>query len=111
MRYDLIDYQRGAAVEVLKRLARGHRDWIEDRSLSAFALSASTYSAARRNSSSVADMPRLRRTGFPVFPAFFKSSKFCMLRAPIWRQSAYAATRSTCAVSSTSVTTGRPEIG
>jgi hypothetical protein len=42
MRYDLIDYQREAAVEVLKRLARGRRDWIEDRSLSAFALSAIT---------------------------------------------------------------------
>jgi type III restriction enzyme len=42
MRYDLIDYQREAAAEVLKRLARGHRDWDEFRSLSAFALSAIT---------------------------------------------------------------------
>ena len=37
MRYDLIDYQREAAVEVLKRLGRGRRDWIEDRSLCALA--------------------------------------------------------------------------
>ena len=42
MRYDLFDYQREAAVEVLKRLVRGQRDWREDRSLSAFALSAIT---------------------------------------------------------------------
>lgn len=42
MEYDLFDYQREAAVEVLKRLARGRRDWNEDRSLSAFALSAIT---------------------------------------------------------------------
>jgi type III restriction enzyme len=42
MRYDLFDYQREAAVQVLKRLARGRRDWDEDRSLSAFALSAIT---------------------------------------------------------------------
>jgi len=42
MRYDLIDYQREAAAEVLKRLARARRDWVDDRSLSAFALSAVT---------------------------------------------------------------------
>lgn len=42
MRYDLIDYQRQAAIEVLKRLGRGRRDWHEDSSLSAFALSAIT---------------------------------------------------------------------
>lgn len=42
MRYDLIDYQRQAAVEVLKRLARGRRDWAEDGDRSAFALSAIT---------------------------------------------------------------------
>lgn len=42
MRYALIDYQRLAAVEVLKRLARGRRDWAEDASLSAFALSSIT---------------------------------------------------------------------
>ena len=52
--------------------------------------SARTYSAASRNSSSVADMPRFRRTGLPVRPTFFRSSKFCMFRAPIWRQSAYS---------------------
>ncbi len=42
MRYDLIDYQRTAAVDVLQRLARAGRDWKEDRSPSAFALSAIT---------------------------------------------------------------------
>ncbi len=42
MRYDLIDYQRTAAVDVLNRLARARRDWHEDRSLSAFALCAIT---------------------------------------------------------------------
>ena len=42
MRYDLFDYQREAAVQVLNRLNRGQRDWAEERSLSAFALSAIT---------------------------------------------------------------------
>jgi len=35
-----MDYQREAAVQVLNRLKRGRRDWEEDTSLSAFALSA-----------------------------------------------------------------------
>src|SRR5438067_1450230 len=42
MRYDLFDYQRDAAVQVLGRLRRCRRDWADDRSLSAFALSAIT---------------------------------------------------------------------
>src|SRR5438309_920828 len=42
MRYDLFDYQRDAAVQVLRSLARGRRDWNEYKSLSAFALSAIT---------------------------------------------------------------------
>ena len=42
MRYDLIDYQREAAIEVVKRLTRGQRDWEDLDSLSAFALSAIT---------------------------------------------------------------------
>jgi hypothetical protein len=42
MRYDLIDYQREAAVQVLNRLRRGRRDWDEEEGLSAFALSAIT---------------------------------------------------------------------
>src|SRR5438067_1519871 len=42
MRYDLIDYQREAAIDVLKWLARGQGDWENHKSLSAFALSAIT---------------------------------------------------------------------
>ena len=42
MRYDLFDYQREAASQVLQSLARGRRDWDEYNSLSAFALSAIT---------------------------------------------------------------------
>ena len=53
-------------------------------------------------------MPRFRKTGLPIFPAAFRSSKFCMFRAPICRQSAYFATMSMDEVSSASVTTGRP---
>ena len=44
----------------------------------------SRYSAAISHSSIVAERPRLRITGFPKAPTFFKSSKFCILRAPIW---------------------------
>ena len=42
MQYDLFDYQRKAAAQVLQSLARGRRDWDEYKSLSAFALSAIT---------------------------------------------------------------------
>ncbi len=42
MRYELRDYQRDAALEVLKRLRRARRDWAEERGLSSFALSAIT---------------------------------------------------------------------
>ena len=42
MRYGLFDYQREAAVGCLDRLRRARRDWQEDRSRSAFALSAIT---------------------------------------------------------------------
>jgi type III restriction enzyme len=42
MRYELRDYQRDAALEVLKRIRRGRRDWREDRERSSFALSAIT---------------------------------------------------------------------
>src|SRR3954469_14192213 len=42
MRYDLFDYQREAAIQVLQSLARGQRDWDDYKSLSAFALSAIT---------------------------------------------------------------------
>ena len=42
MRYELRDYQRDAALEVLKRLRRGRRDWREAATRSSFALSAIT---------------------------------------------------------------------
>lgn len=42
MRYELRDYQREAARDVLRRLDRGLRDWREDRDRSSFALSAIT---------------------------------------------------------------------
>jgi type III restriction enzyme len=42
MRYELRDYQRDAALEVLKRIGRARRDWTEDRDRSSFALSAIT---------------------------------------------------------------------
>jgi len=41
MRYELMDYQRAAAIEVLNRLRRGRRDWA-DGDRSSFALSAIT---------------------------------------------------------------------
>jgi type III restriction enzyme len=42
MRYELHDYQRDAALEVLKRIRRGRRDWRDDGERSSFALSAIT---------------------------------------------------------------------
>src|SRR5450759_3351959 len=42
MRYELRDYQRDAALEVLKRIRRGRRDWRVDGERSSFALSAIT---------------------------------------------------------------------
>jgi len=42
MRYELRDYQRDAATEVLKRIQRARRDWVDDRDRSSFALSAIT---------------------------------------------------------------------
>jgi hypothetical protein len=42
MRYELRDYQRDAALEILKRIQRARRDWAEDRDASSFALSAIT---------------------------------------------------------------------
>jgi len=42
MRYELRDYQRDAALEILKRIQRARRDWVEDRDRSSFALSAIT---------------------------------------------------------------------
>ncbi len=42
MRYELLDYQREAALGCLNRLAKGRRSWAEDADLSSFALSAVT---------------------------------------------------------------------
>jgi type III restriction enzyme len=42
MRYELRDYQRDAALEILRRIQRARRDWVEDRDRSSFALSAIT---------------------------------------------------------------------
>ena len=42
MRYELRDYQRDAAKEILKRLQQTRRDWVVDRDRSSFALSAIT---------------------------------------------------------------------
>ncbi len=42
MRFELRDYQRDAALEILNRLRRGRDDWKDYQSLSSFALSAIT---------------------------------------------------------------------
>ena len=49
----------------------------------------STYSADSSHSSIVAEMPRLSSTGFRACPSSRSSVKFCMLRAPTWKMSAY----------------------
>ena len=54
------------------------------------------------------DIPRLSNTGLPVRAAAMSSWKFCALRVPICRMSAYSATRSTCFCESNSVTIGIP---
>ncbi len=66
------------------------------------------YSAAISHSSIVAPNPRLSITGRPARPHASSSEKFCMLRVPIWRMSAYSATMSTWLGSITSVITGSP---
>ena len=67
------------------------------------------YSAAMSHSSIVAPNPRLSITGRPARPQASSSEKFCMLRVPIWRMSAYSATMSTWDGSMTSVITGSPD--
>ena len=62
-----------------------------------------------RNSSRVADRPRLSSTGLRRRPACLSSEKFCMLRAPIWITSAHSATRSRDSLSIASVTMRRPK--
>src|SRR6266852_4233024 len=56
------------------------------------------YSADMSSSLTVELRPRFNRTGRPHLPRVFSSAKFCMLRAPICRMSAYSATRSTSQV-------------
>ena len=66
------------------------------------------YSAAIKSSSTDADGPRLISTGFSARPTSASSTKFCMLRAPIWITSAVSSTASTWRGSISSVTIGRP---
>ena len=66
------------------------------------------YSADMSRSFTVALIPRLSSTGSRVLPTSLSRSKFCMLRAPIWKMSAYCSTSSTWRGSMTSVTTGMP---
>jgi hypothetical protein len=56
---------------------------------------ATMYSADISSSLIVELKPRFSRIGRPHLPSVFSSEKFCMLRAPIWRMSAYSATRLT----------------
>src|SRR3989338_5898261 len=65
-------------------------------------------SAARRNSVMVAERPRLSSTGLCDWPTSLRSSKFCMLRAPICMTSAYFSTSSMSRTSISSVTTLKP---
>ncbi len=62
------------------------------------------YSAASKNSFIVAQRPRFRRTGLRILLSSRRRVKFCMLRAPICRMSAYFATTSMWRASITSVT-------
>jgi hypothetical protein len=66
------------------------------------------YSALIRRSLIVALIPRLSITGSFERPTSLSSEKFCMLRAPTWRQSAYFSMTSRCFVSMISVITGNP---
>ena len=66
------------------------------------------YSALISRSLMVALMPRLSITGSFERPTSLRSEKFCMLRAPTWRQSAYFSMTSRSLVSMISVMTGRP---
>ena len=68
------------------------------------------YSAAIRNSSSVADMPRFSSTGLGERPTRFSSEKFCMLRAPTWSTSAYCSTNPSDSLSIASVTIFIPNV-
>ena len=62
------------------------------------------YSADSSHSSIVAEMPRLISTGLRAWPSSRSSVKFCMLRAPSWKMSAYLSMTSIWLTSITSVT-------
>jgi len=66
------------------------------------------YSAAMSHSSMVAEIPRFKRTGLLRRPTVFKSSKLCMLRAPICTTSTYFIFRAACAGAVISVTIPMP---
>ena len=67
----------------------------------------STYSAESSHSSIVAEMPRFSSTGLRACPSSRSSVKFCMLRAPTWKMSAYLSISSIWLTSITSVTSAR----
>ena len=69
------------------RTPRSHRttSWLPPRRM---------YSAACNHSSTVAASPRFNRTGLWILPSFVSNTKFCILREPTCRMSAYWATRS-----------------
>ena len=67
----------------------------------------STYSADSSHSSIVAEMPRLSSTGLRACPSSRSSVKFCMLRAPTWKMSAYLSISSIWLMSITSETSFR----
>ena len=56
----------------------------------------------------VAAMPRFIRQGLRTWPSSRSILKFCMLRAPIWKQSMYGSITSICEISMTSVMTSKP---
>ena len=68
MRYELRDYQRDAALEILKRLQRSRRDWAEDRDRSSFALSAITGSGKTVIATAVIEAMLLGSTDLGVEP-------------------------------------------
>ena len=97
-----------AATENVNRVARSNVRMPRSHRMTCLLPHASTYSAASRNSSSVALMPRFRRTGLAAPPTAASRAKFCIFRVPTWSTSAYRATSGTCSGATTSVTMARP---
>ena len=65
------------------------------------------YSAEVRSSLTVFAQPRFKSTGLSSFPSAFKSSKFCILRAPTWIMST-SSNSGSCSLSVISLTIGMP---